>query len=227
MLPWFASLLLILSYNTAGHFPLDAAVDPQGNIWLLSSAEPSVLRLQPDGETVRIELDMEGMPGGLAVSPTGRWAVSSPSDGRILVYDRNDILVREIPADSPGDLVFNGLELWVVNTSMGSLGVAEGQTLARDCAGRNTRISSGGNGRILLNGSRGVLLFEQGQTIRSIASSGSGSFSSNGILLLQEGFLLTAEGDTLGSGLSGSWIASSVFGGPVVVWGSSGLSVVQ
>ncbi len=227
MLPWFASLLLLLSYNTAGLFPTDAAVDQLGTIWLLSSAEPLLTRIYPNGERVETELDMEGIPGGLAVSPTGRWAVSSPSEGKVYVYDRDDIPVREIHADDPGDLFFSGLDLWVVNTASGSLGIPGDQPAARDCAGRNTRISSGGNGRALLSGSRGVLLFEQGEPLRLIAPSGAGCFTSSGILLLQEGTLFFAGGDTLCSGLTGSWIASSQSEGPVVVWGASGISVVE
>lgn len=167
------------------------------------------------------------MPGGLAVSPTGRWAVSSPSTGSVFVYDRDDIKVLEIQADNPGDLVFNGLELWVVDTASGSLGVPGGPPAARDCAGRNTRISAGGNGRLLLSGSRGVFLLEQGEPLRMIAPSGAGCFTSRGILLLQDGIVFREGGDTLSCGLTGSWIASSPTGGPVVVWGASGLSVIE
>jgi len=225
--PWFASLLLLLSYDTAGLFPTDAAVDTQNTIWLLSSSSPALTRLYANGETVEIELDMEGMPGGLAVSPTGRWAVSSPSEGRVFIYDRNDIPVGEIQVDNPGDLVFNGLDLWVVDTATGSFGIPGDQPVLRDCAGRNTRISAGGNGRIIFSGSRGVFLFEQGEPLRSIAGSGAGCFTARGILLLQEGTLFFADGDTLGSNLTGSWVASSQSEGPVVVWGASGLSVVE
>lgn len=226
-MPWSASLLLFLSYSTAGLFPTDAAVDASGTLWLLSAAKPELTRLYPDGEKTVTELDMEGIPGGLALSPTGRWAVSSPSEGRVMVFDRDDILVREIPAENPGDIVFYGLEIWVVNTAAGSLGSPGGEPVARDCAGRSTRISNGGNGRLLLSGSRGVTMIEPGKPPVQVADSGAGCFSSEGIIFLRNGSVFQTDGDTLCTGLTGDRIASSLSGGPLIVWGASGLSVLE
>jgi DNA-binding beta-propeller fold protein YncE len=225
--PWFASAFLLLSYSFSGLIPTDVSVDPRGTVWVLAAGEPLLTRLSSDGERVDVQLDMEGLPCGLAVSPTGTWAVSCPAEGRVLVYDRDDILVSETSTRSPGDLVFSGLELWVVDTASGSLGVPGEEPVARNCAGRNSRLSPGTGGRVLVCGPSGVFLVERGRGISRIADSGWGCFSGDDILLLHDGYVFTSMGDTLHSGVEAERITSSPFGGPLVVWGERSPAVLE
>lgn len=227
MSPWFASGLLLLSYSFSGLFPSDIAVDSRETIWILSAAEPVLTRLYPGGEREDVQLSIDGLAGGLAVSPTGRWAVSSPGSGKVLVFDRNDILLREINADNPGDLIFNGLDLWVIDTASGSISVPGSEPVARDCAGRNSRLSAGGGGRVIVSGTRGVFLVEQGVGVSLIASSGSGCFTPEGILLVQGSSVFYLNGDTLFKGVDGTRIASSPSGSTLVIWGGSAPSVLE
>lgn len=227
MSPWFASVLLLLAYNFTGIFPTDLEIDGSGTVWVLSSASPLVIRLSPDGTTDSYSLDIPGFASGLAISPTGRWAVSSSASGVILVHDTDDILTAEIPVESPGDLVWNGLDIWFVNTSSGNLETPDGTILARDCAGRNTRLSSGGFGRVLLSGSRGVFLVEEGRGKTLVAGSGYGCFSAGEILLLGGGTVLNQSGDTIAVDVPGTRLSSSPSGGTVVVWGGTVPSVLE
>lgn len=227
MSPWFASGLLTLAWSFGSVSPSDVAVDDSGVIWVLSAGEPVLTRYHSDGSSERIVMDTGGLPAGLAVSPTGMWAVSFPARNEILVFDRNDVLLYTETAENPGDLVFQGLDLLVVDTAAGTLGPPGGAPVARDCAGRSTRISRGPGGDMLLSGRNGVLQLRTGASPTVIVSEGSGCYTEEGVLLLSGGYLFMYRGDTLATGLSAPMLASSPGGGPVALWGADGVTVLE
>ncbi len=227
MSPWFASGLLTLAWSFGTVTPSDVAVDDSGVIWVLSAGEPVLTRYRSDGSSERIVIDTRGLPGGLAVSPTGMWAVSVPARNEILVFDRDDVLLYTETAESPGDLVFQGMDLLVVDTAAGTLGPPGGGPVARDCAGRSTRISRGPGGDMLLSGRGGVFLLRAGASPVTLSPEGSGCYTGDGVLLLSGGYLYMYRGDTLATGLSAPMLASSPAGGPVALWGADGVTVLE
>jgi len=172
-------------------------------------------------------MDMPGLAAGLSISPTGRWAVSCPASSSILVFDRDDLLIREVPADSPGDVEFSGLEIWAVDTASGSVISDGGLIVARDCATRNTRLSAERNGRVIVSGSKGVFVIEQGRGISRLAEAGSACFTPEGMLILQNGILFHYAGDTLATSVDGNRLSSSPSGEIVVIWGGTVPSVLE
>ncbi len=221
MLPWFASVLLLLSYNFSGLHPADIEIDSRGVIWVLSSIESVVTRLGPLGEVSLFEMDMAGLPSGLAVSPSGRWAVACPWADEIAVFGSDDILLERISTDSPGDLLFKGLDIWVTNTATGSVSILEGPVVARNCAGRNSRLASGRSGNVLITGSKGVFLLSLGETGEALAGQGEACFARESILLLNNGTLVRIPGDTLATGIQGNKLSASPSGEIIVVWGGA------
>lgn len=221
MLPWFASVLLLFSYDFSNVHPADLEIDSRGTVWILSAFEPSIVRLDPEGGRTTFIIDMEGLAAGLSVSPAGRWAVPCPASGSILFFDRNDLLISEIPCDNPGDVVFSGLDILAIDTASGSIVIPGGEVLARNCAGRNTRLSAGRSGEILVSGLKGVFLVEQGRGIEPLAVAGSACFTAGGILVLQNGILYFHQGDTLSIDADGNRLSSSPSGETVVIWGGT------
>lgn len=227
MLPWFASVFLLLSYNFTGLHPADIEIDSQDVIWVLSSIEPVLIRLGPDGTESVFEMDMAGLPSGLAVSPGGRWAVSCPWRDEIVVFDSNDIPVDVLPADSPGDLLWSGLDIWVTDTAAGSVRILHGPVVARDCAGRDSRLSAGRSGDVLITGSRGVFLVSLGETAEALSSEGNACFGREDVVLVENGTVHTLSGDTLATGVQGNRLSASPSGDIIVVWGGATPALVE
>lgn len=220
-MPWFASVLLLLSYDFSNIHPADLEIDSRGTVWVLSAYEPSITRFDPSGGTTTVFMDIRGLPAGLALSAAGRWAVSCPASGSILVFDRNDLLISEIPCDNPGDIVFSGLDIRAVDTAGGSLVIPGGEVVARNCAGRNSRLSAGGSGKILVSGFRGIFLVEHGRGVEQLADAGSACMTPGGVLILRDGLLYLQNGDTLSTATDGDRLSASPSGETVVVWGGT------
>lgn len=226
MSPWFASALLLL-YHFPQVVPVDVEVDSEHVVWILSAAEPSLFRCSPDGSVFRFDLETDGLPSGLAVSPTGRWAVSVRSEGRIILFDEDDLPEGDLSAESPGDVVFSGLEIWAVNTAMGSLGPPGGQPVVSGTVNRWTRLVPGPSGSLLLTGSSGVFIMDPGVPPVMLAGSGSACFHGRRVVLKSGGVVFSIDGDTLFTEAPDGEIASSRYEGPLVVWGDSGISVLE
>jgi hypothetical protein len=221
VLPWFASVLLLLSYDFANVYPADLEIDSRGTVWVLSAFEPSITRLDSTGGRTTFLMDTRGLFSGLSVSATGRWAVSCPATGSILVFDRNDLFISEISLDSPGDIVFNDLDIWAVDTAGGSLVIPGGEVVARNCAARNSRLSAGRSGNVLVSGLKGVFLVEQGRGMERLAEAGSACITPGGILILQNHTLYFQNGDTLSTAPNGNRLSASPSGEIVVIWGGT------
>ncbi|MCK5133477.1 MAG: hypothetical protein KAR40_15160 [Candidatus Sabulitectum sp.] len=217
---WFVSALF-LAYDFPDTELTDLEIDAAGIVWLLPVSDPAVIRIDTDGRQERFETGRAGLPSGLALSPAGRWAISFQNPGVLLKYDSDDILLEEISLTSPGDILFSGLTIWTIDTIRGNVISASGEVIARNCGNRDSRLCLERTGLGMISGSGGVFLLEAGEIPVRIADSGSACFSTNGILLLEDGILRLFEGDTLLTDLPYSRISASPDGGTIILWGNA------
>ena len=186
-----------------------------------------MIRLDADGEQNRLETGIAGVPSGLAVSPTGRWALSFLSPGMVCKFDQGDILLEELTVSSPGDILFSGFTLWIIDNIHGNIVSADGDVIARNCAGRDSRLCGGRTGQGIVSGPAGVFLIEAGEIPERIAEHGSACYTEDGILLLVDGTLFTMGGDTLFTDLPHLRISASPDGETVILWGDSAPVVLE
>lgn len=220
MLLWFVSTLL-LAYDFPDTELTDLEIDAAGTVWLLPVSDPAVIRLEPNGGQSRFETGFAGLPSGLALSAAGRWMISYQSPGALCKYDQDDILLEEISWPNPGDILFSGLNIWVVDTIRGNVISSNGEVIARNCGNRDSRLCLERTGLGMISGSNGVFLLEAGEIPVEIAVEGSTCFSPKGILLLEDGTLRVFEGDTLLTDLPYSRISASPDGGTIILWGNA------
>ncbi len=220
MLLWFVSAFL-LTYNFPDIELTDLEIDAAGIVWLLPVSGQVMIRLDADGEQNRLETGIAGVPSGLAVSPTGRWALSFLSPGMVCKFDQGDILLEELTVSSPGDILFSGFTLWIIDNIHGSIVSADGDVIARNCAGRDSRLCGGRAGQGIVSGPAGVFLIEAGEIPERIAEHGSACYTEDGLLLLVDGTLFTLGGDTLFTDLPHLRISASPDGETVILWGDS------
>ncbi len=226
MLLWFVSALL-LTYNFPDIELTDIEIDAAGTVWLLPVSGQVMIRLDADGEQNRLETGIAGVPSGLAVSPTGRWALSFLSPGMVCKFDQGDILLEELTVSSPGDILFSGFTLWIIDNIHGNIVSADGDVIARNCAGRDSRLCGGRTGQGIVSGPAGVFLIEAGEIPERIAEHGSACYTEDGILLLVDGTLFTMGGDTLFTDLPHLRISASPDGETVILWGDSAPVVLE
>ncbi len=221
MLLWFASAFLILAYDFPDTELTDLEIDAAGIIWLLPVSDPAVIRIDAHGGQERFETGIAGLPSGLALSRTGRWAISFQNPGVLLKYDSDDILLEETALSNPGDILFSGLNIWIIDTIRGNVISSSGEVVARNCGNRDSRLCLERTGLGMISGSYGIFLLEAGEIPVRIADTGSACFSKDRILLLIDGTLRIPEGDTLLTDLPYSRISASPDGETVVLWGNA------
>ena len=226
MLLWFASVFL-LTYTFPDIELTDLEIDAAGTVWLLPVSDPAVVRLVSNGEQSRFETGIAGLPSGIAVSPTGRWALSFLSPGMVCKFDQFDILLEELTVSSPGDILFSGFTIWIIDYIHGSIVSADGDVIARNCAGKDSRLCGGRAGQGIVSGPSGVFLIEAGESPEKIADHGSACYTEDGILLLIDGTLLILDGDTLFTDLPHLRISASPDGETVILWGNAAPVVLE
>ncbi len=220
MLLWFVSALL-LTYNFPDIELADLEIDAAGTVWLLPASAPAVIRLESDGLQSRFETGIAGLPSGIAVSPTGRWAVSFQSPGTLCRFDRDDVLVQQVDIPGSGDVLFSGLTIWTMDNASGCIISTDGEVIARNCADRDSRFSSMRAGQVIVSGPAGVFLVEAGEIPERIADHGSACFSREGILLLKDGVLQIFQGEIILTDIPWSRVSASPDGKTVILWGNA------
>ncbi len=226
MLLWFVSALL-LTYNFPDIELADLEIDAAGTVWLLPVSDPAVIRLNSNGEQDRFETGIAGLSSGISVSSTGRWALSFPSPGIVCKFDQAGILLEELTVSSPGDVLFSGFTIWIIDNIHGNIVSADGGVIARNCAGRDSRLCGGRTGQGIVSGSSGVFLIEAGEIPERIAEHGSACYTHDGILLLVDGTLFTLDEDTLFTDLPHLHISASPDGKTVILWGNATARVLE
>ena len=226
MLLWFVSALL-LTYNFPDIELTDLEIDAAGTVWLLPVSGQILIRLDTDGEQSRFDTGIAGVPSGLTVSPTGRWALSFLSPGMVCKFDQNDILLEKLTVSNPGDILFSGFSMWIIDNIHGNIVSAHGDVIARNCAGRDSRLCRAGAGQGIVSGPAGVFLIEAGEIPEMIAEHGSGCYTEDGILLLVDGTLFTPGGDILFTDLPHLRISASPHGETVILWGNADPVVLE
>ncbi len=189
MLPWFVSTSLLLLPALNGIVPVDIEIDNSGRLWVLSALEPAVYRITMSGERDRFEVEDSGPLSGLALSPGGRWAVSSRNSGKITVFNSDDLVIEELVVGTPGDLVFTGMDIWVVDISTGDIISPWSGLIVRGVASADSRLCAGKGGEVLVSGSSGVFSLSSGQSPVSVAQSGSACFSGDSIMVEENAVL--------------------------------------
>ncbi|MCK5034887.1 MAG: hypothetical protein KAS73_03260 [Candidatus Sabulitectum sp.] len=220
MLLWFVSTLLTLAYAFPDIELIDIEIDAAGTVWLLPASDPAVIRVESDGLQSRFETGVAGLPTGIAVSPTGRWAVSFQSPGALCRFDRDDVLVEQMDIPSSGDVLFSGLTIWTIDNASGCVISTDGDVIARNCADRDSRFSSMRAGQVIVSGPAGVFLVEAGETPERIANHGSACFSPEGILLLKDGVLQIFQGEIILTDIPWSRVSASPDEETVILWGN-------
>ncbi|PIE51895.1 hypothetical protein CSA37_09635 [Candidatus Fermentibacteria bacterium] len=209
-MPWFVSTCLLLLPALNGIVPVDIEIDNNGRLWVLSALEPAVYRITMSGERNRFEVEDSGPLSGLALSPGGRWAVSSRNSGKITVFNSDDLVIEELVVGTPGDLVFTGMDIWVVNISTGDIVSPWSGVIARGIAGADSRLCAGKGGEVLVSGSSGVFKLSSGQAPVSIAQSGSACFAGESVMV---------EGNAI--------LSASSSGNMVIRWGPDIYEVLE
>jgi len=227
VLLWFVSTLLTLAYDFPDIELIDIEIDAAGTVWLLPASDPAVIRLEPDGLQSRFETGVAGLPSGIAVSPTGRWAVSFQSPGALCRFDRDDVLIEQADISSSGDVLFSGLTIWRIDNASGCVISTDGDVIARNCADRDSRFSSMRAGQVIVSGPAGVFLIEAGEIPEIIAIHGSACFFSEGILLLKDGVLQIFQGEIMLTDLPWSRVSASSDGETVILWGNAAPLVLE
>ncbi|MEA3266254.1 MAG: hypothetical protein U9P42_04855 [Candidatus Fermentibacteria bacterium] len=227
MLLWFVSALLTLAYDFPYIELIDLEIDAAGTVWLLPLSDPAVIRLESGGSQSRFETGVAGLPSGITVSPTGRWAISFQSPGALCRFDRDDVLVEKMDISSSGDVLFSGLTTWTIDNASSCVVSTDGEVIARNCADINSRFSSIRAGQVIVSGPAGVFLIEAGEIPERIAFHGSACFSREGIMLLKDGVLQMFQGEIILTDVPWSRISASPDGETVILWGNAAPMVLE
>ncbi len=232
MLQWFVSLILVASYS----YPqydfnyADLEVENDGTVWILPISGSEILRLTNDGESEVFDIGFAGIPEGLTVASTGRFAVSFRSPFSVYVFDSEDRLLEELGTESIGDIIFSGFSILGTDIFQNEIISIQGnERIWRNCVSYDSRLSAAPNGSILLDGSGGIYLLRFGESAEKIAEKGSACYSEAGILVLSDGVLVnfSTEPDTVLTDLPYSFLSSSPDGKTVVLWGSSSPLILE
>ena len=226
MLQWFVSLILVATYSypQSDFNYTDLEVENNGTVWILPNSGTEILRLTDDGESEVFDISFAGIPEGLTIVSTGRFAVSFRSPFSVYIFDSDDRLLEELATESIGDITFSGFN--ILGTDMFQnevISIPDYERIWRNCVSSNSRLSVAPNGSALIDGAEGVFLLQYGEIAKKIAEKGSACYSEAGILVLSEGVLVNSSTgpDTVLTHLPHSFLSSSPDGRIVVLWGSS------
>lgn len=234
MLLWFVSLALTVissySFPQSNFVFADLEVENDGTIWILQNSGSEIVRLTDDGRSEVFDISYSGIPDGLTITSTGRFAVSFRSPFSVRVYNSEDRLLEEFDTETIGDIVFSGFTILGTDVFQNEvISLPEKERIWRNCVSNDSRLSYAPNGSTLIDGSRGVFLLRFGEVAERLAEKGSACFSKDGILVLSDGVLLNSSSDldTLLSDLPHSFLSSSPDGKIVVLWGSSSPLILE
>ena len=228
MLQWFVSFILLASYSfpfpQSNFFIADLEVENDGTIWVLRNSGSEIVRLSSDGESEIFNINYAGIPEGLAINSTGRFAVSFKSPFSVCIFNSDDRLLEEFQCEAIGDISFSGFSILLSDPFQNEVvSLPDMERVWRNCVSSDSRLSAAPNGSTIIDGSAGVFLLQFGETAKKIAEKGTACFSEDGILVLADGVLIniTAESDTVLTDLPHTFLSSSPDGKIVVLWGSS------